>query len=776
MNVRCLFIVPLCALLLLVTSPGHAQDSVKESEQLDFAQGLLARGMYDMAIVQCQKFITDYPHSPSLPTAYLSLGEGYFLSQNFKKAVEIFTQFNQLYPTSDQLPVSLMRLAQIDIQQKNYDQALKELTSVDAQKQLKGPMLQSFDFYMAQAYLGKSDSTDAMAYYQKATQVDGASAYTAYAWEELGKIEAQNGQYSNSMDDYAQSMKATEDDSLKAELTYRTAEDEFLSGKYGDAIKQFEQVLDQNSTFGFTQDALANMLLAYFNLGQYDQLIMVYQQRSPQIKNDSAFLTVHLAAVQAYIELKKYDQANALLDRLLSFPSLKPQESARIFIKKADILTKEGKYKNALALLDAYAAADADHVDEAYFLRAQAYYGLGDFDHAFSYFENVYVNYPNSSFFKAALLGQAHARQKMRRFNEAEALFLKYCTLQDDPVLKSDALYNGLMMALAARDVKGVLSAAQDYLKLFPNAEKHSDVLLILADNSKPQDAINLLQGYLATPAALQRPNSAYFLLGYNEQLIGNSDQALAAYSKVDQQKEKGLFYAAAIKNMAITYLSQKNMDQARIYFDRLISGSEQSDLQIKTYIWVCNQYLKERKYDDVLRVAAQSEKHFSSQDLLEIRYFKAEALRGQGHCDEADKNYGLVTASKDKNAFTGSAHIGYGLCLENDHKYDEARKEFQSSLDENADDATVTIHGRFEMANLEASQGNFELALKYYLLVATIYDDDFYCSESLLSAAKISEHLGRNADALKMYAEILDKYKNSTAAVYAQGRVGVLK
>ena len=92
---------------------------------MDFAQGLLSRGMYDMAILQYQKFISDYPHSPSLQEAYLSLGEGYFLSQDFNKAVDTFNQFNQLYPHSDQLPVSLLRLGQIDIQQKKYDEALK---------------------------------------------------------------------------------------------------------------------------------------------------------------------------------------------------------------------------------------------------------------------------------------------------------------------------------------------------------------------------------------------------------------------------------------------------------------------------------------------------------------------------------------------------------------------------------------------------------------------------------------------------------------------------
>ena len=186
------------------------------------------------------------------------------------------------------------------------------------------------------------------------------------------------------------------------------------------------------------------------------------------------------------------------------------------------------------------------------------------------------------------------------------------------------------------------------------------------------------MQGYLAKPG-LQRPNSAYFLLGFNQQLLGNSDQALAAYAQVDQHKENGEFYSAALKNMAIIYLSQKNVDQARAYFDQLISQADQNDLQIKTYIWVCNEYLKEQKFDDVLRIAAQAEKHFPSQDLLEIKYFKAEALRGLGRCDEAVKDYDLVTSSAQKNAYTGSAHIGYGLCLEDSKNLMRPNKSFKN-------------------------------------------------------------------------------------------------
>ena len=769
MSFRSIFITGFFSIFLIVPMSVYAQENVKESEQLDFAQGLLSRGMYDMAIAQYQKFISDYPQSSFLQEAYLSLGEGYFLSQEFDKAVDTFDRFNQLYPNSEKLPLSVLRLGQIDIQRKDYDGALKELTSIDVQKQLKGQMLQSFDFYTAQAYLGRADTASALDHFQRAAEVQGASDYTADALEEMGKIYASDRQYPQAMDAYSRSMQSAKEDSLKGELTYRVAEVQFLSGQYADAVKGFEQVIEKYPDLGFTQDALANVLLAYFNLGQYDQLLKVYQEKAKEIKNDGSCFAIHYAAVSGFVELKKYDQANALLDRMLAFSGLKGQQRAKIFVKKADILIREKKYKEGLALLEAWSSQNLDDADENFFLEGQGYYGLGDFDRAFNFFENVYLNFPGSRFFDAALLGQAHARKAKGRYKESELLFLKYVDGATSPDSKSEALYDAVMMAVKAGDASGVISAATEYLKEFPGAEKYSEVLFVLADsygkNNRLQEAVDLLQGYLSKPQALQRQNAAYFLLGFDQQLLGNSDQALAAYKAVDQHKDNGEFYFAALKNSAIIYLSHKNSDEARAYFDRFISQSGQNDLRVKTYIWVCNEYLKERKYDDVLRIAGQAEKHFLPQDLLEIKYFEAEALRGRGNCDAAVKDYDLVISSKRKNAFTGSAHIGYGLCLERSNQWDAAKEEFQRSLDENADDATVTVHATFEMANLDASRGNLKDALKFYMLIATIYADDYYCSESLLRAARILERLQRKADALKMYSEILDKYKNSAAA-----------
>ena len=126
-HVKIIFWVVIFFFLLSSTpSSLFAQQEIlqKETEQIDFAQGLLARGLYEMSVSEYQKFIAAYPQSFYLEEANLAIGECYFLAQNFPKGIEAFNHFKELYPNSERLPTALLRLGQMYIQQKQYLQGL----------------------------------------------------------------------------------------------------------------------------------------------------------------------------------------------------------------------------------------------------------------------------------------------------------------------------------------------------------------------------------------------------------------------------------------------------------------------------------------------------------------------------------------------------------------------------------------------------------------------------------------------------------------------------
>ncbi len=748
----------------------------KETEQLGFAQGLLQRDMYDMAVTEYQKFITLYPQSTYAEEAHLGLGESWFLAHDFPKAIDAFNQFRQLYPHSAKLPAAALRLGQIYIEQKMYDQALKELTSVD-QQPLKGQQLQSFDYYMGKAYRGKNDTPQALVFFQKAADTPDASTYTADALQELAELYTQNSQYDEAIETYTKAVASTQEQSLKAYYTYKIGETQFLMGKYPEAIKQFHLVLEQYPTLAVNKDALTNLMLSYLNLGQYEILLQEYQGNTKSIKDEAAYLDIHNAAARAYIELNKFDEAQALFNKILSFQGLQDQDKQEIVLEEADILMRQKKYADILSLLERDYPKGAANTDKKVFLEAQAHYVTGNFEQAFQSFKEIQTNYPQSGLNKAAILGMAHARQALGNNKEASDLFYQYYSIEKDDHLKSDALYDATTTAAKSGDKDQAIAKAEEYLKVFPQGSHIEQIVLLLGDlyakSNQPAKGVPLLQDYL-THADNKQQGAAYFLLGLNEQFSGQDDQALESYGKVPADPGNQKFYLSALKNSASIYLKQKKDAEAAVLFDRMMEQADKDTMDITTYLWVCSAYLKEKKYDDLLRVTGKAEQIFPGQKIQELAYFKAEAYRGKNDCDTALKLYEAASVP-EKNMYAAGAQIGKGMCLVAQNHLDEAKTQFQKSLEDNPDDTTISLRARFELANIANTQKDFAEALKLYLLIATIYEDEQYGPESLFKAGLIMENQNRPQEALKLYAEILGKYQQSPLASQAQERIHLL-
>ena len=748
----------------------------QETEALDFAQGLLERGLYDMASTEYEKFIAAYPQSTYLEEAYLAVGESYFLAEDFPKAVDAFNHFKELYPNSEKMPQALLRLGEIYVEQNKFDEALKELTSIDTESRLKGQMLQSFDFFIGRSYRGKSDQNSALQFFEKATGVADASTYTTHAFEQIAEIQREGAHYNEAVEAYTKAAESAQDENRKGYLLYKFGETRFLSGNYDDAIKQFRQVLEQYPAIAVAKEAVTNLLLAYFNLAQNDQVLTEYQSNAKFIKDEDPYFDVHFSAARAFVELKKYDEALALLEKILTFPAISDEHKRKIILKKADVLIKQKKYQEGLALAEGPLPAGVDDTDEINFLKAQGYYGLNDFEKASIFFKDVSANKPDSPFAKAAILGIAYAYQETGKFKEALDNFLQFYNTAKDEALRGEALYGAAIVAVKLNDTNEAIAQAQEYLKTFPNGAYYEASLLLLGDlyekTNQSEKAVSLLQEYLTHPERIQKPDAVFFLLGFNQQILGQADQAIETYSKIPASKDDPKFFASGIKNTAVIYLSKKKDSQAAAAFDRLIMETDANSLEVKTYLWVCDQYLEDKKFNDVLRIVEKGEKYFPDQNREELAYFKAEASRELKDFDNAQKFYDVVLTSAAKNMYTGAAHIGKGLCFMEMKKFDEAKAEFQKAIDENPDDHTVTLRARFELGNIANEQKNLDDALKFYLLVGTIYEDDDYVPQSLLRAAGVLESLSRKDEALKLYKEILAKYKDSPVAASAQERM----
>lgn len=762
--------------LVFMGALAYAEPDEKETEAIDFAHGLLQSGLYDMAAVQYQEFISGYPQSTFLEEANFGIAESYYLSKDFPRAVEAFKHFKEAFPNGERFPRAVLRIGQIQIAQGQFDDAIKELNSIDFQNKLTGELLQSFYFYLGKAHSGKNDLDIALTYFQKATQVPDIATYSTYSFQEIGEVHTKAGRWKEALDSYTKALASAQDNELKSLLTYKLGETLFLSGDYDASINRFREVLAQFPDAKITKESVANLLLAHLNLNHYDQLLNDYQVQSQFIKDEAGYFDAHFAAVRAYVGLQKYDDALKLLDKVLGLPNLKSEDQCKANLAKADIFTKQNKYNDSLALMEGALASCSNNPDQSAFLKAQSYFGLNQFDKALVSYELIKNNYATSRYANAALLGMAYAQESLGRSKEAGQLFMDYYAAEQNQSLKAQTLYHAALSLSKTDQTSKAIEHAQLYIKTFPDGEDYERAVLLLGDlyskAGRHTQAIELLNGFLASGKAIQRPDAIQFLLGYNLQLANKSDEAIAAYSKVTINKDDPKIYFSALKNTAVIYLSQKKDAEAAEVFVRIINESDKPYLDLKTYIWSGEEYLRQEKYKEIFTIADKAAAHYPNERTEAFLYFKAEASRELKKFDDAAKYYDAILATQAKNDYTGAAHIGKGLYLEATNTLEKAAEEFLKVIEENPNDNTLTLRARYELGNVARMQNKKEEALKFYLLVGTIYQDDEYTPLALKEAAKILEDLNRKEEAVKIYQQIIQQYPASLAAAEAQEKL----
>src|SRR3984893_13049043 len=104
--------------------PPSSESESPQRRQLDYANALFTRKLYDLAIPEYQKYLDDYPGAAGRANAYFSLGECY---RNLGKAGTARTNFQKVldsFGESDFAGPAAYALAETAFTNKNYGAAL----------------------------------------------------------------------------------------------------------------------------------------------------------------------------------------------------------------------------------------------------------------------------------------------------------------------------------------------------------------------------------------------------------------------------------------------------------------------------------------------------------------------------------------------------------------------------------------------------------------------------------------------------------------------------
>lgn len=112
------------------TIPVTSADPASEKRAYDEAFVALKDGRYAESARRFQTFTEIYPDSELAGNAYYWLGESYYVTQNYRVALETFNTLLSRFPSNQKAPDALLKTGYCQYELKQWDAAEKTLTDV----------------------------------------------------------------------------------------------------------------------------------------------------------------------------------------------------------------------------------------------------------------------------------------------------------------------------------------------------------------------------------------------------------------------------------------------------------------------------------------------------------------------------------------------------------------------------------------------------------------------------------------------------------------------
>jgi len=753
-----------------------AEDS-KQLEQIDFANGLLQRGFYDMAKEEYQSFIRSFPDSEYLEEACFGLAESFFYLRMYEKALSNYQNFIKNYLDSKEVSAAQLRIAQSYFKLDRLDETLVALDLISSVT--NDNVRQGLLHYKGLVFKKQGKEQKALAVFVKAGEIKTAKKFKALSFLEAAKISSSGQMFSEAYAYYQKAYESADTENLKRLILFEKGQMEFFNKRNRQAIVVFREIINTPKKDEIYRYSLTYLVNAFYNLKEYEKVIEEYERNAKAINSQDDFSDIYKIVSSSYQELFRFKEAASILDKLLSRTELDQEYRDEVFFQKANILLSSKDYQAAIKIVEEYFKENINNSPEALFITAEAYYELGKFGIAYNHYREIEDKFSDSKFSDESLYSLAYCWLSMKKDEEARKSFFKYFQQGKNNEKRQDALYNVIIIEKKHKLIKRAIEHSEEYLREFSEGKVREDILFQLgvfySDLDQRKKAIELFIQFINLRDKSLKLPEAYFLLAYNLQLIEEYDRALKYYKRAVSSSNSGrdILYLS-LKNSAFIYLKKGKEKKTVQIFQKIIDDFKERDIGVETYFWLIQYYLDAEEFQEALEISEKIDKKAEiSQHLAEISYLKGEINRGLGNYQKAIEYYDLVLAGPDKNKrFVPASRIGKGLCLKAVKQDNKAKREFELAITESPNDHTIAMRSRYEIAGIECLQGNKSKAAKLYMLIAVLYDDQKYVPLALNNAGKIFAELNQKEKALYAYQEILKDYPENQMAEIAKAQL----
>jgi len=753
------------------SEPSHHEGEGAAQRQLDYANGLFTRKLYDLAAPEYQKYLDDYPGRAGRANAYFSLGECY---RNLGRASSARTNLQKVlndYADGEFAGPAAYALAEMAFADKDYAAALP-LFHRSVGKSKEPAVALSAHYFEARCLEALGRKEEAANIYAEVAEVGNPNPFREDARITAASIFTARGRKIDALKQYEALASEAQKPALKAESAVRggmLALDlvQADKGKVDKAIADRAEALLRKGRAlpeagKFRAIAQAGLRRLQYQTGQYAQLLAEYKKEQGNLP-EAAQAEVLLLAANSERQLGHSKEAETLYSQIIKkYPD---REEAKDAAYQRLINVYNSDPSALVSAADEFLATNptSERANQAKLLKAEALYKQQNCAEAVPIYEELRASQLSAKLRTEAAykLGLCHAQAKnIPGIIEAFTYYVQ--TFPDDPQVPAALAQR----ALAYEQDKNYAAAVADLntiLTKYPKTHEREAALqlkaLILGQQENTKGMMETFRQLLREFPKSSVAAQAQYYIGKAAFESKDYKTALTALNAA-RQLNKDQYYNLASLRIMLCQFYLKDRTALTKEVDSFMANSPNTNVPPEVLEWLGIGYYNEKNF--------QAEKYLSALRKIDnpgsvkpdFLFYLGDTATKLKNLPEAEDAFGKYLQTAKDPAGKAKVLLALGAVKISAHKPEEAQKIAEEIMTLQPE-GRVNAEARLLAGEVQLERGNFDDAGKAFKGVALLYDDPAITPRALDKAALAYRQAGKTEEADRLSHELRERYPN---------------
>src|SRR5437899_7686794 len=743
-----------------------------DQRQLDYANALFTRKLYDLAVPEYQKYLEDYPGRPGRANAYFSLGECY---RNLNRTSSARTNLQKVlndYGDSEFAGAAAYALAEMAFTEKHYAAALP-LFHRSAAKSKEPAVALSARYFEARCLESTGRKEEAADIYVQVAEGGNPNPYREDARWTAASIFAARGRKIDALKQYEALANEAQKPALKAESAVRggvialelvQADKSKIDKAMADraaALLQKGRTLPEAGKFrAIAQVGLRRL---QYQTGQYAQLLADYKKEQEKLP-EAAQAEVLLLAANSERQLGNSKEAEALYRRIIAqYPDREEAKDAA-YQRLINVYNSDPSALNAA--VDEFLATNPtnERADQAKLLKAEALYKQQNYTEAASIYGELRGSQlsPKLRAEAAYKLGLCHVQTKnVTGVIEAFTYYIQ--TFPDSPEIPA-AMGQRALAYEQSKHYTAALNEVNIILAKYPKAREREATLqlkaLILGQQENTKGMVDTFRQLLKEFPKSSVAAQAQYYIGKAAFEAKDYKTALTALNTA-RQLNKEQYYNLASLRIILCQFYLKDRPALTKEVNDFMANSPNTNVPPDVLEWLGIEYYNEKNFQ-------AAEKYLSALRKIEnpgsvkpdFLFYLGDAATKLKDLPEAEDAFAKYLLTAKDPAGKAKVLLALGAVKISAHKLDAAQKIAEEIMTLQPE-GRVNAEARLLAGEVQLERGNFDDAGKAFKGVALLYDDPAITPRALDKAVLAYRQAGNTEEADRLSRELRERYPN---------------